>query len=277
MFLLIMAVCAVGVYLVLLCPAWPWRKRPVFSGCVWYAHRGLHDENVSENSILAFEAAAKNGYGIELDVRLTKDNYLVVFHDDTLHRLCGIPKAVRAMNWQQLQEVRLPDGQGIPLFSEVLRQIGGRVPVIVEIKSNPTGNCAVSEKLWKQLRGYPGAYMVQSFDPFQLRWFKKHAPGVLRGQLAQKGRFDEPFRVKHLPQILAGNLVFNRLSAPDYIAYRQEDTKKLCYRIMRTVYHPGLAVWTVRSEEEAEKMKAQCDAIIFENFHPENKGGIKHE
>lgn len=274
---IVAAVFFLSLWLLLMLPAFPKRGCAAFYGKKHFAHRGLHDENVCENSMQAFRMAVQAGYGIELDVHLTKDGQLCVFHDDTLKRLCGREEAVREMTMDELQKILLPDGQMIPSFEEVLELIQGQVPLIVEIKSPEIGNCAVSERLWQCLKDYRGDYLVQSFDPFQLRWFKKHAPRVIRGQLAQKGRFKGPFRLRHIPGLMAGNLLINRISAPDYIAYRQEDTKKCCYRMMRRVYRPGLAVWTVRSETEEKKMQGLCDAIIFENFHPQIKGGKNHE
>ena len=264
-------------YMLLICPARSGRGKKFFMSGRWYAHRGLHDENVCENTLQAFEAAVKMGYGIELDVHLTGDEQLIVFHDDTLQRLCGRENPIEDMTLDQIKQVTLPDGQGIPLLRQALYTIAGRVPVIVEIKSARPGNCRVSEKLYEMLKAYEGPCCVQSFDPLQLRWFKKHAPRVIRGQLAQKARLKKSLHPRYLAQMLAGNLVFNRLSSPDYVAYRQEDTKKFCYRLMRRVYHIPTAVWTVRSETEEKKMEGQCDAVIFENFRPEIKGGKNHE
>lgn len=274
---IVMAAVAVCLYLLLLSPALSKRGKEALFGSRWYAHRGLHDGNLCENTLRAFEKAAKSGYGIELDVRLTKDDQLIVFHDDTLKRLCSREEAIRDMTLEQVKQVQLPDGQEIPALKEVLQLVNGSVPMLVEIKSHRIGDCKVSERLYELLKEYCCPYTVQSFDPFQLRWFKKHAPDVIRGQLAQKARLKKPFRLNYLPQLMAGQLLFNRISVPDYVAYRQEDTKRFCYRMMRRVYRTGLAVWTVRSEAEAEKMKDICDVIIFENFCPPNKGGINHE
>lgn len=236
----------------------------------YYAHRGLHDESVTENTLTAFDRAAQKGYGIELDVRLTRDGHLVVFHDDTLKRLCGREEKVICLTWAELEKIPLPDGQQIPGFDEVLQVIAGRVPLLVEIKSHRTADCSVAKKTWEMLKDYAGPYMVQSFDPFQMRWFKKHAPEVIRGQLAQQCRCDKPFyRPKYMGEWLAGKLLMNRFSAPHFVSYRHEDRKALCYRMMRKVYRPGLAMWTVRSQAEVREIKNECDVIIFEGFQPE--------
>ena len=57
-----------------------------------FAHRGLWNETLPENSMGAFENAVAHGYGIELDVHLSSDGKVMVFHDDTLTRMCGVKK-----------------------------------------------------------------------------------------------------------------------------------------------------------------------------------------
>ena len=102
-----------------------------------YAHRGLHriDKSVPENSIPAFEAAARIGYGVELDVHLSKDGELVVFHDDDLMRICGAEGRVEEKTLAELRQYRLCGTEyGIPTLAEVLAAIDGRCPMIVELK-----------------------------------------------------------------------------------------------------------------------------------------------
>lgn len=264
--LIIMAMAAGYAWLI-----WPARRSRgmnSFFGTTWIAHRGLHGGGISENSMAAFEAAVEKGYGIELDVHLTKDGQLAVFHDDTLERMCGSKENVNELTLPEIQAHLLPDGQKIPSLEEVFGMVQGRVPVVVEIKSHRIGDCAVAERTWQTLKAYSGPYLVQSFDAFLMRWFKKHAGQVIRGQLAQKVRPKGKFRLQEAAGWLAGNMLIHRISSPDYVAYRMEDTGKLCYRLMRCVCRPGLAVWTVRSEAEAEKMKKVCHVQIFEGFQP---------
>ena len=115
----------------------PFAKKAPFSG--WcYAHRGLHspDKSVPENSLAAFAAAADAGYGMELDVQLSKDGEVVVFHDDTLDRVTGVAGRVDAFDWAELKEMPLcGTGHHMPLFTEVLATVAGRTPLIVELKS----------------------------------------------------------------------------------------------------------------------------------------------
>ena len=102
-----------------------------------FAHRGLHspDKNRPENSLPAFAEAAAAGYGVELDVRLTRDGALVVFHDDDLSRLCGREEKVEALTLDEIRELRLCGTEfGIPLLSEALEILGPDSPVIIELK-----------------------------------------------------------------------------------------------------------------------------------------------
>ena len=100
-----------------------------------YAHRGLWNEQIPENSLSAFARAVEAGYGIELDLRRTRDGRIVVFHDENLLRMCGVDARVRDLSLDELRQLRLKgSNETIPTFSEVLRLIGGRVPLMIEIK-----------------------------------------------------------------------------------------------------------------------------------------------
>ena len=74
-----------------------------------YAHRGLHliASGIPENSTRAFRMAANNGYGAELDVRMSRDKRLVVMHDESLKRTTGANASVSAVNGQVINQ--LPD------------------------------------------------------------------------------------------------------------------------------------------------------------------------
>ena len=109
-----------------------------------YAHRGLHtkDQSIPENSLRAFGLAVENGYGMELDVQLSKDGQVVVFHDDTLNRICGVDKRVDEMTYEELKKLSLAGSinDHIPLFSEVLAMVNGDTPLIVELKTGKRNN-----------------------------------------------------------------------------------------------------------------------------------------
>ena len=136
------------------------------------AHRGLFakDQSIPENSLPAFAAAVKGDYGIELDVQFTSDRKLIVFHDDTLDRMTDCKGWVRDHDWQTVGALSLAGTEYTPpLFSQVLETVGGRVPLIVEIKSRQEYDGAYLDDLCratlKTLEGYTGPYCIESFDP----------------------------------------------------------------------------------------------------------------
>lgn len=232
------------------------------------AHRGLHDRNkaVPENSMGAFAAAIEAGYGIELDIQFSKDERMVVFHDNTLKRVCGIDKRVDELTYDELKELSLcKTTEQIPLFSDVLSLVNGSVPLIVELK-NGSKNTLLCEKSYELLKQYNGDYCVESFQPFIVAWFRKHAPHILRGQLSApakefKGelKFYEAFALSHL--------LTNVIARPHFIAYHKKKYSilvKLCEALgaMRVV-------WTVRDTDNVKKIESKNDTIIFEFYHPD--------
>lgn len=104
----------------------------------YIAHRGFHDNRSEcpENSLPAFERAIQMGYGIELDVQLTKDGVPVVFHDWDLKRAAGVDRKIRDCTFEELQSYRLfGSSQTIPAFETVLELADGRTPLIIELKA----------------------------------------------------------------------------------------------------------------------------------------------
>lgn len=232
-----------------------------------FAHRGLYTEGqaVPENSMPAFSRAIEAGYGIELDVELTSDGRLVVFHDDTLARMTGAPGTVWESSFERLQGLRLAGTrEKIPLFEDVLRLVGGRVPLIVEIKTTPRLEklCSMTYAL---LEGYGGPYCMESFNPFMTGWFKRHAPQVLRGQLSM--RYGREERILGIQKFLLGNLLLNCVSRPQFVAYRHEDSGRFAFRLCRALGAVAVA-WTVRSVRELACARGRFDAFIFEYFEP---------
>lgn len=233
---------------------------------VRFAHRGLHDGGRPENSLSAFRAAKEAGYGIELDVRLSKDGRLVVFHDPVLNRVCGVDGRVIDYTAEELSSMRLAGtGEGIPTFKQVLELIDGAIPMLIEIKMEP-GESGVAERLAEEIKDYHGDYIVESFNPLALRIMKKLMPAVPRGILSMKYSDDEKFKGKPL-YFLLENLVFNFLMRPDFIAYEKGRSKNKILRFIRKTWGVPLFAWTVRNEdEEAHAISDGYDTIIFEKY-----------
>lgn len=246
---------------------------------VYYAHRGLHDGNVhvAENSLPAFRAAAELGYGIELDVRETRDHVLVIHHDETLERSCGDKRPVRDVPWAELCEMRLfGTDEHIPTLDEVLALVHGRVPLIIEIKSD-RGASVPCEAIRDRLLRYPGNYCVESFDPFVLRWFRHFAPRIIRGQLSCAFSIPGLSFKEHLQRVALTNLLTNCIARPDFIAYGYQTDANISFRLIASVFRPMLAVWTVQDVEKARELKSRYDILIFERFYPTDEGFDQEE
>ena len=231
-----------------------------------FAHRGLHGEGVAENSLSAFRRALDEGIGVELDVRLTKDGSLVVFHDDTLTRVAGIDKRVDSLTLEELRSARLLGTEDtVPTFREVMELVDGKIPLLIEIKED-RGNSEVTKTLVRELEGYVGPYIVESFNPLSLRTFRKLRPDVPLGILSQHFCRHDAYKGKILYFLLQNNML-NFLSSPDFVAYCHTDADMPPVKLARAVFHTPVLAWTVRSEEEGRAAKkAGFDALIFENY-----------
>ena len=234
-----------------------------------YAHRGFFDNNdgVPENSLAAFKYAVMGGFGIELDLQLTKDGQVVVFHDYSLKRMCGKDVKLSSLTLDELKSFNLLNtGYKIPTFVEVLKLVDGKVPLLIELKgeSGDTSLCpAVAEILDK----YKGDYCVESFNPLLLRWFKNNRPNVVRGQLVTNliknktpGNF---FR-----NLALSGMLTNCLSRPDFIAVDGKHLKSLSVLICVNLFGTKLFVWTIRKKEHFDINKENGDFSIFEGFDP---------
>ncbi len=251
-------------YLFMVCPRVFHKpdRTPLYG--VHYAHRGLfdNDSDAPENSLKAFQKAADAGYGIELDVQLSKDDIPVVFHDASLKRVCGIDGNVWDYTLEELQQMKLAHSkQTIPTFEEALRVIDGKVPLIIEYKMDrpDTKVCVLGDQV---LKHYKGVYCMESFHPFAVRWYRKNRPEIVRGQLSADFRRDG---MKGPDKKLVTWLLSNFLCRPDFIAYRHEDAGNFSRRLCRRFGALSVA-WTIKSQEQYEKAKDQFDLFIFDSF-----------
>jgi len=230
------------------------------------AHRGLHteDQKIPENSIQSFVAARNKNYGLEIDVQLSKDGKVVVFHDDDLKRACGIDARVDSKDWSELSQIKLFESdECIPLLTDTLEAIGD-APVIVELKSAGTNNEKLCEETLKILRAQGKNYCIESFDPRVGAWFKKNAPDVLRGQLSTSPRRFKG--VSRIAALLLGNLVINFMSRPHFIAYSNSPRAPIAR--LSYLFKPMKVTWTILPGHDIKKLEDQNDAIIFEYYEP---------
>lgn len=228
-----------------------------------YAHRGLHSAGIPENSLPAFAAAVKAGYGIELDVHMSKDGKIVVFHDDDFSRLCADKRRVEQTGYQQMRKLRLAGTEfTIPLLTQALDTVAAHVPLIVELKHRKDYK-PFCDAVIAVLDGYAGAFCVESFDPRILAYLRKKRPGWMRGQLACRSSGQRLW----IENFVFANLLLNLLSKPHFIAYRHEEMRNVSYRLATGMLKGLSAAWTVRTSQDFEKLCRQdVDMIIFEDF-----------
>lgn len=261
---ILLALAALGLWLIA-----PARRRPDASALTGrlYAHRGLHNGNqtVPENSLTAFQRAVEAGYGIELDVQLTADKRLVVHHDGNTRRVCGLDAEILSTPYAALPP--LPDGSPIPLFDEVLTLVAGRAPLIVEIKPYGSATATAAATL-DALQRYAGPYCVESFHPLAIRYVRRHAPEVLRGQLAMGSPFN-PAETKLAEHVALKYLLVNVFSRPHFIAYSSDHDRNLSLWLMKRVFHPLLAAWTLRDQAALDRARKDYAMLIFERFTPD--------
>lgn len=239
---------------------------------MYIAHRGLHDNarGISENSLSAFKEAKKKGFAIENDIHLTADGEVVVFHDDNLIRMCGVDKKIEDLTLAEIKGYTLKNGvQTIPTLKECLDEINGEVPLLIEfkcasiIKCNDL--CAAANEI---LKNYSGKYLIQSFFPMVLRWYRKNRPDICRGQLASAFYKDAFYKR------LLGAMLFNFIGRPDFVSYDHLFKNNIMRRLVT-----GLGAfpvgWTFRSAEEVENGKKDFNTYIFEEFIPKSKQNVE--
>lgn len=221
----------------------------VFKGV---AHRGLHNQDVMENSLKAFELAVQNNVAIELDIHLTKDNQLVVIHDEDLKRLTGKEGIVEHLTLKELEQYKLLDGQKIPLFSEVIDLVNEQVPILVELKVYEKNYKALSKKVKEEflpkVRDKKN-YVFISFDPRSL-WPLKSSK-IMRLLLVAKSH----------------EYTFN------YFRWTVEGVdldKELFVEPRIQKYHKRhlVNVWTIEKEEQIKNLLPYIDTVTYQFIDP---------
>jgi len=223
------------------------------------AHRGIHNSEIPENSIAAFKLAIENNLTIELDIRLTKDNKIVVLHDETLFRMTGIDKKVCDCNYEDVKRLKLLNtDNNIPTFKEVLQIIDGKVPIVIEIKNEGRVG-ELEDRFLDMIKEYKGKYIVESFNPLSLIYLKNKNREVVRGQLVCY----EYENVGKLKSFILRHMFLNILSKPQFLSYKIEDiTEKIAKRYCKY----KLFAWTIQSKQQYIKCKELGTNCIFDSI-----------
>lgn len=233
-----------------------------------YAHRGLHDENLPENSMGAFRAALEHGYGIELDIHLMKDGNLAVIHDTSLKRTAGADINITDLTTEDLPNYPLNDkGELIPTFSQVLELFAGKAPLIIELKDD--GNsAALVDAAVKAMEGYEGPYCMESFHPMCVYQLKKRHPHIIRGQLVMNYFKETKSPLHPVLKWILTNQAENFLTKPDFVAYRFSDRKARSNVLARKFWGLQGVSWTLKTQEEFDTAVSEGWVPIFEGFKP---------
>lgn len=226
-----------------------------------FAHRGLWDKDHPENSLGAFKDAIENGYGIELDVNPIEDGTPVVFHDSKLSRMTGKDGYIQNLSHEEFNDIKLVGSEEkIPTLEEVLKLVHGKVPLLIEIKSqDKVGD--LERKVLELLRNYKGEFAIQSFNPYTLNWFYKHAPKIWRGQLAS---YFKGTKLGLFKKAVLRRLGMKKITHHDFVNY---DISNLPNRFTKKLDVP-LLTWTINNQEEYLKAIQYADNVVFQGFEP---------
>jgi glycerophosphoryl diester phosphodiesterase len=236
------------------------------------AHRALHNrsEGRIENSLSAIKAAIAAGYAIEIDLQLSSDGDAVVFHDDTLDRLTAETGPVNARSAADLSRISLKGASDtIPTLTQVLDEIAGQVPLLIEIKDQSLTMGATDGRLEaataSALSGYKGDVALMSFNPAVVAHMARLAPHIARG--ITTSAYD-PDDWSPMPADLCAHL----RAIPDYDAtassFISHEAKDLARPRVSALKSQGAAIlcWTIRSPEAEAKARAVAHNVTFEGY-----------
>jgi glycerophosphoryl diester phosphodiesterase len=236
------------------------------------AHRGLHDASagVIENTASAFDAAIACGYGIETDLQVSADGEAIVHHDDALGRLTEGSGRLADMTATQLKAVRFKAGADrILTLGELCDLVGGRVTIVLELKSRFDGDYRLVRQAARALMGYAGPVAAMSFDPALIEALRTIAPELTRGIVAER-HYDhyEWDRLSVAEKRRMAHLLHAWRTRPHFVAYSIKDLPAAAPLIARKVFGLPLLTWTVRSEADRQTAARWADQIIFEGLRP---------
>ncbi|SRR5579863_4339217 len=236
------------------------------------AHRGLHDVDGGrpENSLAAFEFAAKFGIPIELDVQQAGDGTLIVMHDANVERVTGECIEVSHLRRSDLGRLKLrSSGDPVPLLTDVLTSINGVVPIVLDVRRwNASTNSDLAAAVLAEISGYPGPLALQSFDPL-IVWQLRRGVGQ---------RFDPDRRVGQVSGLLRSanrivapigrSMIANWATRPDYISYEIDALTSRFVRYWQLRRHLPVVAFTVTSPEEEERACRLARNFFFDGYVP---------
>jgi glycerophosphoryl diester phosphodiesterase len=220
------------------------------------AHRGLHNQEIPENSMLSFERAKNKKYIIELDIQILKDGTVIVFHDYNLKRLTGVNKEIITCNYAEISKIKLKNKNNIPTLKEVLSVIKGDVPIIIDIKE-PFNLKKIKKYLFPILKDYSYPYSIQTFNPKICYSMKKIqlTSGLILTSYKKYNKFTN---------FIYQKFILNKIIKPDFIAYNVKGLpNKWIDDLRKEIFIIG---WTIENQEDFNKYRNYCDNLICEKI-----------
>ena len=241
------------------------------------AHRGLHDaaSGVIENTAGAAHAAIRAGFAIECDVQLTRDGAVIVFHDDELDRLTPACGPVWGWTLSALRQQTLRHTtERIPSLDDFLDVIAGKTPLVIELKSAFDGDLRLLPAIADILSDYRGAVCIESFDPALIAYLRLHAAQMGLGHIPLGIVGEADYTESDWPQLSPDqrrkmtHFLHYPQTRPDFISWRAEDLPHAVPFLAREGLGLPVTTWTIRSPEQARRIRAWADQIVFEGFIP---------
>jgi len=235
-------------------------------------HRALHDRNAGcvENSVKSIQAALDAGYGIEMDVQLTRDGHAMVFHDEALDRLTGETGLVRDRTRAELEAIPLTDDGGtIPALDTVLDMVAGKVPLLIEIKDQDgamgpdvgpleAATCAA-------LKDYKGDVALMSFNPHSVAACAALAPEIPRGIVTSSyGAASWPEVPAPVRDVLRDIPDYDRVGAC-FISHEASDLDRPRVAELKA-QGARIFTWTIRSAQAEAAARRIVDNVTFEGY-----------
>lgn len=232
------------------------------------AHRGLHAKanGILENTESAFAAAIAGNYAIECDLQITCDGEAVVFHDETLERLTEAQGLLKERTVKELKSLGYRIGTDrMQTLAEMLEQVSGKVPLVIELKSHWDGSEALAQRALRVLESYRGPYCLMSFDPDAIAAVAAYSPHTVRGIVADR-TVDAYYNGLPIDRRLEMR-TFSHLhrTRPHFVSYYFRDLPYAPVQRIRAAGHPVIT-WTIRSEEQVRLARRYSDQITFEGY-----------
>lgn len=234
------------------------------------AHRGLHDaaRGIIENTAGAIDAAIAGRYGIEVDLQISGDGEAMVHHDDALGRLTDGDGRLAEMSAAELKRVPFrASAERMLTLPELLDRVGGRVALVLELKSRFDGDDRLVARVARALASYAGPVAAMSFDPAMVAALRRIAPHLRRGIVAERRFAELPPRSAAWRGPALAHLLHAPMTRPDFVAYCVDDLPAPATRVARLLGLPILT-WTVRTAAQRKRAAQHADQMIFEGFRP---------